>query len=168
MQEKIDALNEKVERECYGSGERSLPIGDVADFPDTKSLSKQKCKNVNITVYYINRYRDGITIFPTFICVIAMAGNSTQKTKTTSNKLKAQTSKIVSSFKTPTMTCSMQREYSGHRDGVWEVSVGRLGQIIATASADHTARVWAVDSGRCLLQYIGLSKYTMFDFRRKK
>lgn len=85
-----------------------------------------------------------------------MAGNSAPKTKTTSNKLKAQTSKIVSSFKTPTMTCSMQREYSGHRDGVWEVSVGRSGQIIATASADHTARVWAMDSGRCLLQYIGL------------
>lgn len=49
----------------------------------------------------------------------------------------------------------MQREYFGHRDGVWEVSVGRSGQIIATASADHSARVWAVDSGRCLLQYIG-------------
>ncbi|KZC09287.1 WD repeat-containing protein 37, partial [Dufourea novaeangliae] len=129
LQEKIDALNEKLERECYGSGERSLPLGDVADFPDTKSLSKQK----------------------------SMAGNSAQKTKTTSNKLKAQTSKIVSSFKTPTMSCSMQREYSGHRDGVWEVSVGRLGQVIATASADHTVRVWAVDSGRCLLQYIGHS-----------
>lgn len=85
-----------------------------------------------------------------------MAGNSAPKTKTTSNKLKAQTSKIVSSFKTPTMTCSMQREYFGHRDGVWEVSVGRAGQIIATASADHSARVWAMDSGRCLLQYIGL------------
>lgn len=52
----------------------------------------------------------------------------------------------------------MQKEYTGHRDGVWEVSVGRLGQpIIATASADRTARVWAIDSGRCLLQYIGHS-----------
>lgn len=129
LQEKIDTLNERLERECYGSGERSLPLGDVADFPDTKSLSKQK----------------------------SMAGNSAPKTKTTSNKLKAQTSKIVSSFKTPTMTCSMQREYFGHRDGVWEVSVGRAGQIIATASADHSARVWAMDSGRCLLQYIGHS-----------
>lgn len=45
MQEKIDTLNERLERECYGSGERSLPVGDVADFPDTKSFSKQKCKN---------------------------------------------------------------------------------------------------------------------------
>ncbi|XP_017885735.1 WD repeat-containing protein 37 isoform X3 [Ceratina calcarata] len=129
LQEKIDTLNERLERECYGSGERNLPIGDVADFSDTKGLSKQK----------------------------SMAGNTAQKTKTTSHKLKVQTSKIVSSFKTPTMSCSMQREYIGHRDGVWEVSVGRSGQIIATASADHTAKVWAVDSGRCLLQYIGHS-----------
>ncbi|KAG8036633.1 hypothetical protein G9C98_003955 [Cotesia typhae] len=70
----------------------------------------------------------------------------------------SQTSKIVSSFKNPTMTCTMHRQYAGHKDGVWEVSVGRPGQpIIATASADHTARVIAMDSGRCLLQYIGHS-----------
>ncbi|XP_043670408.1 WD repeat-containing protein 37 isoform X1 [Vespula pensylvanica] len=127
LQEKIDILNDRLERECYGSGERSLPPGDIPDYPDTKTLSKQK----------------------------SMVGSSAQKIKT-SHKLKAQTSKIVSSFKNPTMSCTMQREYVGHRDGVWEVSVGRLGQpIIATASADHTARVWASDSGRCLLQYIG-------------
>lgn len=84
-----------------------------------------------------------------------MGTNSAQKIKT-SHKLKAQTSKIVSSFKTPSMTCTMQREYVGHRDGVWEVSVGRSGQpIIATASADHTARIWTIDNSRCLLQYIG-------------
>lgn len=84
-----------------------------------------------------------------------MGANSVQKIKT-SHKLKAQTSKIVSSFKNPSMSCTMQREYVGHRDGVWEVSVGRLGQpIVATASADHTARIWAIDSSRCLLQYNG-------------
>ncbi|XP_046422270.1 WD repeat-containing protein 37 [Neodiprion virginianus] len=127
LQEKVDALNERLERECYGSGERSLPPGDLTDYPDTKNLSKQK----------------------------SMGGGSAQKVKT-SHKLKAQTSKIVSSFKNPTMSCTMQREYVGHRDGIWEVTVGRLGQpIIATASTDHTARVWAIDSGRCLLQYTG-------------
>ncbi|XP_011055551.1 PREDICTED: WD repeat-containing protein 37 [Acromyrmex echinatior] len=127
LQEKIDILNEKLERECYGSGERSLPPGDLTDYPETKNLSKQK----------------------------SMGANSAQKIKT-SHKLKAQTSKIVSSFKTPSMNCTMQKEYMGHRDGVWEVSVGRLGQpIIATASADYTARIWAIDNSRCLLQYIG-------------
>lgn len=86
-----------------------------------------------------------------------MGGSTAHKVKT-SYKLKAQTSKIVSSFKNPTMTCSMQREYRGHRDGIWEVTVGRSGQpIIATASADHTARVWGIDSCRCLLQYTGHS-----------
>ncbi|XP_051160745.1 WD repeat-containing protein 37 isoform X2 [Leptopilina boulardi] len=80
---------------------------------------------------------------------------SAQKVKA-SHKLRAQTSKIVSSFKNPTMTCSMQKEYTGHRDGVWEVTVGKSCQsIIATASADHTARIWSIESGRCLLQYIG-------------
>ncbi|XP_048504988.1 WD repeat-containing protein 37-like [Athalia rosae] len=127
LQEKVDLLNERLERECYGSGERSLPPGDLTDYPDTKNLAKQK----------------------------SMGGGSAQKVKA-SHKLKAQTSKIVSSFKNPTMSCTMQREYVGHRDGIWEVTVGRSGQpIIATASTDHTARVWAIDSGRCLLQYTG-------------
>ncbi|XP_012273769.1 WD repeat-containing protein 37 [Orussus abietinus] len=126
LQDKVDALTERLERECYG--ERSLPPGDITDYQDAKNTStKQK----------------------------PSTGMSAQKVKT-SHKLKAQTSKIVSSFKNPTMTCTMQREYAGHRDGVWEVSVGRTGQpIIATASADHTARVWAMDNTRCLLHYIG-------------
>ncbi|KAK0182928.1 hypothetical protein PV327_001013 [Microctonus hyperodae] len=126
LQEKIDVLNDRLERECYGSGERSLQTGDFNDYNDPKNPLKAKT-----------------------------SVSSTQKIKTT-HKLRAQTSKIVSSFKNPTMTCTMQHQYMGHKDGVWEVSVGRPGQpIIATASADHTARVMAMDSGRCLLQYIG-------------
>lgn len=53
VQEKIDILNDRLERECYGSGERSLPPGDLTDYPETKNLSKQKCKiyfNINIDV----------------------------------------------------------------------------------------------------------------------
>lgn len=46
VQEKIDILNDKLERECYGSGERSLPPGDLTDYPETKNLSKQKCKTL--------------------------------------------------------------------------------------------------------------------------
>lgn len=44
VQEKIEALNERLERECYGSGERSLPPGDLQDCTDNKNLAKQKCK----------------------------------------------------------------------------------------------------------------------------
>nr|CAD7434181.1 unnamed protein product [Timema monikensis] len=80
---------------------------------------------------------------------------SSQKVKT-AHKLKAQTSKIVSSFKGPTVSCSLVREFTGHKDGIWEVNVARPGQpIIGTASADHTACIWSIETGRCLLQYQG-------------
>lgn len=87
-----------------------------------------------------------------------LVGNvSSQKLKT-AHKLKAQTSKIVSSFKGPNTQCTMIREYVGHKDGVWEVSVARAEQpVIGTASADHRACIWSTDSGRCLLQYQGHS-----------
>lgn len=49
----------------------------------------------------------------------------------------------------------MVREYAGHTDGVWAVAVKAGQPIIGTASADHTAAIWAIDSGRCLLQYHG-------------
>lgn len=54
VQEKIDILNDRLERECYGSGERSLPPGDIPDYPDTKTLSKQKCKKF---IYHTYPYR---------------------------------------------------------------------------------------------------------------
>ncbi|XP_066156812.1 WD repeat-containing protein 37 [Euwallacea fornicatus] len=83
--------------------------------------------------------------------------SSSQKSKT-AHKLKAQTSKIVSSFKAPNYSCSLIKEYMGHKDGVWEVSVARPGiGVIGTASADHTACIWSIDSTRCLLQYQGHS-----------
>lgn len=64
-----------------------------------------------------------------------IASTSSQKLKT-AHKLKAQTSKIVSSFKAPNINCGLIKEYIGHKDGVWEVSVARPGQpIIGTASA---------------------------------
>ncbi|XP_061402586.1 WD repeat-containing protein 37-like [Musca vetustissima] len=73
-----------------------------------------------------------------------------------SHKIKAQTSRIVSSFKAQSVVSStVMREFCGHKDGVWQVAA-KLGQpIIGTASADHTACIWAIESGRCLLQYTG-------------
>jgi len=74
----------------------------------------------------------------------------------TRHKLKAHTSKIVSSFKPPSMSCMLVKEFRGHRDGIWDISVSRLGHpLIGTASADKTARIWGVDSGRCLSSYVG-------------
>jgi hypothetical protein len=35
-------------------------------------------------------------------------------------RLKQQTSKIVSSFKTNAVTCSLVKEFSGHKDGIWD------------------------------------------------
>merc|ERR1719239_575138 len=75
----------------------------------------------------------------------------------TRHKLKAQTSKIVSSFKANNLLCSFVREFQGHRDGLWDVAVGGAGgrPLLGTASADRTARVWGAESGRCLLRYTG-------------
>ncbi|TRY63143.1 hypothetical protein TCAL_00346 [Tigriopus californicus] len=74
----------------------------------------------------------------------------------TRHKLKAHTSKIVSSFKPPQINTARVREYKGHRDGIWDVDVSKVGHpLIATASADKTARIWGIDSGKCLLNYTG-------------
>ena len=58
----------------------------------------------------------------------------------------------------PTINCIPLRRYTGHKDGIWEVSVSRISQpIIGTASADHSAIIWGMHSGRPLLQYTGHS-----------
>uniref|UniRef100_A0A0B7AJN2 WD repeat-containing protein 37 n=1 Tax=Arion vulgaris TaxID=1028688 RepID=A0A0B7AJN2_9EUPU len=77
-----------------------------------------------------------------------------QKIKTT---YKQSTSKLVSSFRTPNPVYSVVRQFRGHRDGVWEVSVSRSQgrQVIATASADHRSRIFCIETGGCLLQYVG-------------
>ncbi|KAL4228452.1 WD repeat-containing protein 37 [Mactra antiquata] len=68
----------------------------------------------------------------------------------------ASTSKLVSSFRQATPAYSLVKTFRGHKDGVWEVNVSKMDHhIIGTASADHTARIWNVDTGHCLLQYTG-------------
>ncbi|KAJ2953293.1 hypothetical protein O0L34_g877 [Tuta absoluta] len=125
LQEKIDILSEKLERESY-IGDR--PNADYIEFETTGKNSKVKLTQSN-----------------------------SQKVKA-SHKLRVQTSKIVSSFKAPTYNCQLVREFTGHKDGIWDVSSARPGQsLIGTASADHTACVWSVEWGKCLLQYTGHS-----------
>ncbi|XP_048883153.1 WD repeat-containing protein 37 isoform X2 [Brienomyrus brachyistius] len=97
----------------------------------------------------------------------AKASHSTsqlsQKLKTT---YKASTSKrshsfpgkIVSSFKATTSRalCQLAKEYVGHRDGIWDLSVSRAAPVIlGTASADHNAMLWSIETGKCLLKYVG-------------
>lgn len=123
LQEKIDILSEKLERESY-LGDKQNP--DYIEFEATGKSSKSKLSQSN-----------------------------SQKVKA-SHKLRVQTSKIVSSFKAPTYNCQLVREFTGHKDGIWDVSSARPGQaLIGTASADHTACVWSVEWGKCLLQYTG-------------
>jgi len=74
----------------------------------------------------------------------------------TRHKLKAQTSKIVSSFKTSAVTCTFVKEFKGHRDGIWDVDVSNVNSpCLGTGSADRTAAVWAADTGKCILRYMG-------------
>lgn len=72
-----------------------------------------------------------------------------------SYKLRAQTSRIVSSFKQQSVVSTLVRDFVGHKDGVWQVSTKTGQPIIGTASADHTACIWSIETGRPLLQYQG-------------
>lgn len=72
-----------------------------------------------------------------------------------SHKLRAQTSRIVSSFKAQSIVSSIVRDFIGHKDGIWQVTTKTGQSIIGSASADHTACIWGSESGRCLLQYQG-------------
>ncbi|XP_044032862.1 WD repeat-containing protein 37 isoform X2 [Siniperca chuatsi] len=79
-----------------------------------------------------------------------------QKLKTT---YKASTSKIVSSFKATAGSralCQLLKEYVGHRDGIWDLSITRTQPVVlGTASADHSALLWSIETGKCLLRYAG-------------
>ncbi|XP_068437578.1 WD repeat-containing protein 37-like [Clinocottus analis] len=79
-----------------------------------------------------------------------------QKLKTT---YKASTSKIVSSFKATAGSralCQLLKEYVGHRDGIWDLGVTRNPPVVlGTASADHSALLWSIETGKCLLRYAG-------------
>ena len=93
------------------------------------------CVMSHLQSYWTCNVSKGTTKTKYTCCCLAVSGAGPQKIKT-AHKLKAQTSKIVSSFKGPTMSCSLVREYSGHKDGIWEVTAARVGQpVIGTAAA---------------------------------
>ncbi|KAI5741624.1 hypothetical protein M8J76_015484 [Diaphorina citri] len=129
LQDKIDMLMEKLDRESI-INEKYPECNDMECVTNmNKNFNKQK---------------------------VLASNPSAQKLKTT-NKLKVQTSKIVSSFKTSLLSCYKIRSFSGHRDGVWDVAV-RPGQpVLGSASADRTVRLWSTQTGKCVLQYSGHS-----------
>ena len=68
----------------------------------------------------------------------------TQLSQRIKSTYKQSTSKLVSSFRTPTTAYSVVREFKGHRDGVWEINVSKTGSqmLLGTASVDRTARLY--------------------------
>ncbi len=50
-------------------------------------------------------------------------------------------------------SCSFIRSFYGHKDGVNTVEAGSDSLILLTASADGTARLWDVVTGRCLRRF---------------
>ncbi|QQP50469.1 Putative microtubule binding protein ytm1 [Caligus rogercresseyi] len=81
------------------------------------------------------------------------------KIKSQTNKLRAQTTWIMSNLKNPSpLTTSYVRRYVGHSDGIWDVDVcGQSGSLFGTASADHTARIWDLSTGVLVNNYVGHS-----------
>lgn len=62
----------------------------------------------------------------------------------------------MSSFKTQSIVSTLVRDFTGqHSDGVWEVTASTGQPLVATASADHLACIWSIETGRCLLKYEG-------------
>uniref|UniRef100_A0A4W5M539 WD repeat-containing protein 37 n=1 Tax=Hucho hucho TaxID=62062 RepID=A0A4W5M539_9TELE len=97
---------------------------------------------------------------------------SSHSTSQLSQKLmttyKASTSKIVSSFKATTSraVCQILREYVGHRDGIWDLAVTRSSPVVlGTASADHSAALWSIETGKCLLRYAASGDQTAHIWR---
>ncbi|KAI1717102.1 WD repeat-containing protein 37 [Ditylenchus destructor] len=49
------------------------------------------------------------------------------------------------------------QNFKGHSDGVWHVATATTAfcSVVASASADQTARIWSADDGKCLMIYNG-------------
>ena len=132
LQEKVDLLTEKLEN--TGNVDMSEKQGEMGGSEGTTGATKTSGSKKTSAGKLMSR-----------------------KLKTT---YKASTNKFVSSFKTPgqaqSMECHYFQTYEGHKDGVWEVSTSKnISTVLGTASADHFARLWCIDSGRCDMKYAG-------------
>jgi hypothetical protein len=120
---------------CWGTGPTRTSLLSYS----TRSIEVNRIESLGSAFQMISDSEMAAVSCKQEMCCLAVTGSGSQKIKT-AHKLKAQTSKIVSSFKGPTVSCCLVREYSGHKDGIWEVAVARLGQpIIGTAAAGRSA-----------------------------
>jgi len=67
------------------------------------------------------------------------------------------TSLKVASGNTELSKARYTRNFTGHTDAVWDVASVSFSNVklIASASADQTAKIWNADNGQCLLNYTG-------------
>jgi len=80
-------------------------------------------------------------------------------TATTSS---SATSTSVPSTPSAHITWAVAREYTGHRDGIWEVTscpgcapLNGTDDVFATASVDRSVRVWSSGANGCIFVYYG-------------
>ncbi|XP_077415320.1 WD repeat-containing protein 37-like isoform X2 [Vanacampus margaritifer] len=151
--------------------ESKLPVSLRSNLVDLFSQIEREFENLYIENLELRREidtlnerlaADGQTVEGADLTKGALKTKTSHSTSQLSQKLKttykASTSKIVSSFKPTTSraVCQLLREYAGHRDGIWDLSVTRVQPtLLGTASADHTAMLWSIETGKCLLKYLG-------------
>lgn len=129
LQDRVETLTERLETSSTAGDEKPV-IREPQDTTDFGAKTKRgNTQHSHHHAQHTQQHKTAVQL--------------SQKIKTT---YKASTSKLVSSFRAPNTAYSLIRNYRGHRDGVWEVSVARpCHQVIGTASADHTARLFSIE-----------------------
>uniref|UniRef100_A0A3B3ZAR6 WD repeat-containing protein 37 n=1 Tax=Periophthalmus magnuspinnatus TaxID=409849 RepID=A0A3B3ZAR6_9GOBI len=162
---------EQERRELMETQDSKLPLSMRSNLLDLFSQIEREFENLYIENIELRREietlndrltADGQTIEGSDLAKGALKTKASHSTSQLSQKLKttykASTSKIVSSFKATTSraVCQLLREFVGHRDGIWDVSITKTQPVVmGTASADHTAMLWSIETGKSLLKYLG-------------
>ncbi|XP_056452195.1 WD repeat-containing protein 37-like isoform X1 [Gadus chalcogrammus] len=160
-----------LQRDLMESQDSKLPVSLRSNLLDLFGQIEREFENLHIENLELRREietlndrlaAEGQTLEGGDLAKGALKTKASHSTSQLSQKLrttyKASTSKIVSSFKTTTSraVCQLLKEYAGHRDGIWDLSVSRTGPLVlGTASADHSAMLWSIETGKCLLKYVG-------------
>uniref|UniRef100_A0A8C6WQI7 WD repeat-containing protein 37 n=1 Tax=Neogobius melanostomus TaxID=47308 RepID=A0A8C6WQI7_9GOBI len=158
-------------RELIDAQDSKLPVSMRTNLLDLFSQIEREFESLYIENLELRREietlndrlaADGQTIEGSDLAKGALKTKASHSTSQLSQKLKttykASTSKIVSSFKATTSRadCQLLREFVGHRDGIWDVSITKTQPVVmGTASADHTALLWSIETGKSLLKYLG-------------